>query len=181
MAYAVLNKKIIGYIVSISIFVFINLVVGCTAKSLIKDEVRLKLVDSIHISIDNNTNFYSHCFQKFENHLVSESREKNSIQFYNFDTGILDFEIQMPLTGPRGIGAINGFKVISYDSIFVIVDFDKVVYLIDNQGEIQEKIELGSYSDIEFGEFYSSTLIPILYFDSLLILNTQPNYNVASV
>ena len=104
-----------------------------------KYDYSFKISETLQFPIDSQTNYETGMIRLFENYLVAESIEKNSIQFYDLDTKEKKHEVFLEKFGDNGIGKLIGSYVQNLDSIYVIGSHRYKIYLVNQEGEVLDK------------------------------------------
>lgn len=83
----------------------------------------LKVKDTKSFAIDQSTNYQTlflnvyHDEKDEKRYLTYQNRDKNCIQFYGFDSEVLEKKICFPRQGPNSVRKLAGYKVVNLDSI----------------------------------------------------------------
>lgn len=64
----------------------------------------------------------------------------NEILIYNLDDKRLDKKIKLEVEGDQGVGMIKGFMIFSPDSIFITSKMHRIIYIVNDQGQIIKKV-----------------------------------------
>jgi hypothetical protein len=83
-------------------------------------------------------------------YLFYRSGYSNNICVFNIDNEKLINTIKLENRGPNGVGSINGFEVINFDSIYINSAFIRKLFLVNQQGKIISKIDYSSYQQEYF-------------------------------
>lgn len=137
--------------------------------------VQLKLSSAIIFDIDDSTSFESNYLQvstlNDEEVLLTQSKHKNSIQYYSINMGTIVKELKFAKEGPARVNEIHGFALISEDSILV---FDKMLpgaLLVDSAGNLLDRIEVSTEM---FLNHASMTRLPDIVIDHMLCMYIFP-------
>lgn len=163
--------------IALNLFVFT--IFGCSnlENNNVKHEYSLKESQKLSFVIDSNTNYKTLMIQSFEENLAIESRENNSIQFYNKKNRKKSREIFLEKFGDNGVGKIRGFYIEALDSIYVIGSHKKSIALVNKQGLVLDNVSV--YKEgIGLGTFYGSTFFPLLKKKNKLYATTLPDINI---
>ena len=113
-----------------------------------KDSVTLVESSIKYFAIDSATNYNTMYLTTYHDpndgkrYLVYQCDNKKSIQFYNFDSGLLESEIRFRSDGPNGIPKLTGFYIVNPDSIFVLSGHARKLYIINSKGEVLKTYSL---------------------------------------
>ncbi|MDF2156799.1 DUF4221 family protein [Algoriphagus sp. CAU 1675] len=101
--------------------------------------------EKISFPIDDQTPNISEGLQYFKGekeYLFNVIWNLNSLQIYDFETGLKIKDLRFDNEGPNGVGPIFGFHVHSLDSIFLFnPPFTSTINLVNSDGEIQQRID----------------------------------------
>lgn len=98
---------------------------------------------------------------------------RNSIYFYNYETGAFVQEVRFEKEGPNGILSLNGFYVKSMDSIYIYSKPKVELLLGDYKGHVKQHWSLmGKGEDwyLSMPQYLPSTVCPIFEMNNHLIL-----------
>ena len=98
---------------------------------------------------------------------------RNSIYFYNYETGDFIREIRFEKEGPNGILSLNGFYVKNMDSIYIYSKPKVELLLGDCKGHVKQRWSLmGKGKDwyLSMPQYLPGTVCPMVEMDNHLIL-----------
>ena len=98
---------------------------------------------------------------------------RNSIYFYNYETGDFIREIHFEKEGPNGILSLNGFYVKNMDSIYIYSKPKVELLLGDCKGHVKQRWSLmGKGKDwyLSMPQYLPGTVCPMVEMDNHLIL-----------
>jgi hypothetical protein len=146
-----------------------------------EDTYTLTKIGQRHFQLDSVTSQESTYIQLLE---ISEAlnqessvffcmlnRFENAIQIFEYNSGMLLFKISLQKEGVNGIGALDGFTIVNFDSIFVHNYYANKVFLVNREGCIKN-----SYAIIPEDKTHipmpTSTSRPIIFSNNKLYFNT---------
>lgn len=112
------------------------------------DSVVLAPVGQKVFELDSSTSYQTLFMDLFSDqvtgkrYLLYENRLKSSIQFYDFEKGLLARELLLDRDGPNGVGKMRGFYVKSLDSIFVMSSKLYQLVLVNGEGTVLKRYPL---------------------------------------
>lgn len=74
------------------------------------------------------------------NYLGVLNYERNRIEIYDLNSGILVRKLQIPNEGPEAFGELSGFFIENLDSLIVDCFYQRIAGVVDGQGVILKKI-----------------------------------------
>ncbi len=141
--------------------------------------------NKLRFKINNNIVNRSICLIPYTasdstNYLYYLSGYTNKICIFNIDSQKLIKTINLEQRGPNGVGHVNGFEIISKDSLFITSNFMRKLYLINSDGKLISHIDYSKYKqgyNIEAPNSRTFENMRIGYKDSKIYLPFYPNGN----
>jgi len=112
------------------------------------DIMTLKVKTTKKFAIDQSTSYQTLFLNVYydnkekKRYLTYQDGEGNCIQFYGFDSEVLERKICFSKQGPNSVRKLTGYKVINFDSIYVIDKSSKTLALFNGQGVKKENYRL---------------------------------------
>ena len=97
----------------------------------------------------------------------------NKLCVFNLDTQSLEHIITLERRGPNGVGDVNGFEILSPDSILVTSNFRRELFLVNPNGEI--------ISSINYSKYKQDTNIPIYAANSRSFENMRLGFSKSKI
>jgi hypothetical protein len=107
-------------------------------------------------------------------YLVYENRIKQTVQFYDFETGLLWRELNYAREGPNGVGKLRGFYVHTLDSIYLMSSKYYQLILVDGSGNVLKRYPL-----INRGTQIANWSLPAIYTSRPAVLKSGVFYFIA--
>ena len=98
---------------------------------------------------------------------------KQNILFFNLDSKKKEFEINLQIEGPDGVGVPKGFYVKTLDSVFITSKGRKEIFLVNRNGKIIDKY---NYSKAVNGSYIESTFYARSMGNSPLVIRNNEMY-----
>jgi hypothetical protein len=173
-------------IVNLSVFYLSILAFACSSKNNEK-QITVSEIDSVHLvkastkifALDSATSYQTLFMSVYKDgingkqYLLYENRIKSTIQFYDYNTGVLFKEIALKKEGPDGVGNIRGFYVKTMDSIYVMSSKSYQYILISGRGTVLKRYKLIN------GRNVNDWSMPAIYTSTPPILRDNKFYFVA--
>lgn len=149
----------------------------------ITKQTELKYLDKVgevSFPLDNVTGFKAFTLQYWEDFnskkkylcVINFPARSYNLKFYNYDTGILDFSVELNTEGPNSTGIYPlGFHVHNRDSIFIFSDREGQLSIIDQKGTVKSKHLILDTSGNKVPSGFVSTSHPMVYHDRKIYIN----------
>ncbi len=144
-------------------------------------QIEFKIIDSIKIPINSNIKYTYNYQQVIENNdstfLITANLNANGFIIFDLDNKKIMREINFKRNGPNGIeGSKDGrnFYYINKDSIFIIGQSTKKIFLTNINLTILKKINLNNLTNFDFGEAIVESRVPPKYLNNQLMISLFP-------
>jgi hypothetical protein len=146
----------------------------------VENTTQLTLVGNLNIDLDTITSPYNMSSIEYiaeNNSIVFLNKSRQTIYWYDANTGEIQYTTQLNKEGDNGVGEINFFKVLKKDSIFVYAYKYGLMSIVDSKGNLVRK--LGSFiaKDTLPKKYYG---IPDLIFGEKIHLANDNIYTTCS-
>jgi len=124
-------------------------------------EYFLEVTDTISLPVGKRALVHTFALFPFQYlnrpYLSFLNRDENEILIYSLDSLTLTKKITLQREGDQGVGNVKGFMIFSPDSIYITSQMQRIIYIVNGEGEVIRKIP---YKTTVFGEdiemaFYS--------------------------
>lgn len=174
--------------VLLAIAMLVLMLVACTREKSQSEHRPLTRLDSVGLveigrkefSLDSTTSYQTLLMSVYRSeldnkrYLVYENRANQTVQFYDFDTGLLWRELKYTREGPNGVGKLRGFYVHTLDSIYLMSSKYYQFILVDESGNVLKRYPL-----IDRGTQIADWSLPAIYTSTPAFLRDGRFYFVA--
>ena len=136
------------------LLVVVVLCISCEHNSDNNEFTLISTNEKIEFQIPNNVSSITTCLQYYRTDNGKQYLSYlsgNKLLFYNIDSLVLSYTLQMPRNGPKGVGRITGFFIHNPDTIILTNRRGRTLYIVDQSGNLKKKIPISR--DIMNGEY----------------------------
>jgi hypothetical protein len=148
----------------------------------------VKNTNKTHVfQVESNVHYETPTLFHFEDkdgnkYLTFQNGTENEILFYNMDSSALSFKVIPEMEGPKGVGRFFGYHVEDFDQIYLTIPERSVIFKINKNGDILQKIDYGENKNketiIPFFLSSSAMYTPLIIIQDKFYFTQIPNFSL---